>query len=50
MLAFPADLLGRSGETAFGGIGIESIWLVIPVILATWQFGRRGLRWSVAYW
>ncbi len=47
MLAFPADLLGRSGETAFSGIGIESIWLVIPVILATWQFGRRGLRWSV---
>lgn len=26
----------------FGGVAVESIWLLVPVVLAAWQYGRRG--------
>lgn len=31
---------------SFGGVAVESIWLLVPVVLAAWQYGRRG--WLVA--
>jgi signal transduction histidine kinase len=47
ILAIPADFMGRGGKNAFYGVGIESVWLLVPVVLATWQYGRRGWRVSL---
>lgn len=31
-----------------GSVTIEAIWLVVPVVLAAWQYGRRGLYMALA--
>jgi signal transduction histidine kinase len=41
--ALTPDSLDRLGPGGLPGIGFEALFLVIPVILATWQYGRRGL-------
>lgn len=42
----PAVTLSPAGGPA--GIGFEGLFVVIPAILATWQYGRRGLIGSLA--
>ncbi len=32
---------------SFGGVAVESIWLLVPVVLAAWQYGRRGWLWAM---
>ncbi len=41
--SLPAEALARIGRDGLPGIGFEALFMVIPVILATWQYGRRGL-------
>ena len=36
----------QSGREVFAAIGIESAWMATPVILAAWQYGRRGWLWA----
>jgi signal transduction histidine kinase len=43
----PPEMLNRIGRVGPGGIGIEAIWLAVPVVLAAWQYGRRGWRASM---
>ena len=40
--SLPPVALDRLGSNGLPGVGIEAILLVVPVILATWQYGRRG--------
>jgi signal transduction histidine kinase len=44
----PAAVFSRLGGGGAVGIGFEGLFVVIPVILATWQYGRRGLIGSLA--
>lgn len=37
-----STITGSMGRAAFAGVGVETIWLGVPVILAAWQYGRRG--------
>ena len=46
LLMFSSDAAVRSGREAFAGVGVESAWMAAPVILAAWQYGRRGWLWS----
>ena len=39
----PTPLLSQFSGAGIVGVGFEGLFLVIPVILATWQYGRRGL-------
>ena len=39
----PASAMERLGRDGLPGIGFEALFVVIPVILSTWQYGRRGL-------
>jgi signal transduction histidine kinase len=43
MMTTPAEALMRFGREGLPGVGFEAIFLVVPVILATWQYGRKGL-------
>lgn len=43
IVATPSEMLTRFGHQGVPGVGIEAIFLVVPVILATWQYGKRGL-------
>jgi signal transduction histidine kinase len=43
----PSLYASRVGA-GIGGAGLEGLLLVVPVILATWQWGRRGLLASLA--
>lgn len=36
-----------TGRGAFAGVGGEAIWLGVPVILAAWQYGKRGWFWAM---
>jgi signal transduction histidine kinase len=44
----PPAVFSRLGGGGAVGIGFEGLFVVIPVILATWQYGRRGLVGSLA--
>jgi len=46
LLALSTEVAVRSGREAFAGVGIESAWMAAPVILAAWQYGRRGWLWA----
>ena len=46
LLALSSDEAVRSGREAFAGVGVESAWMAAPVILAAWQYGRRGWLWA----
>lgn len=46
LLALSSETAVRSGREAFAGVGIESAWMAVPVILAAWQYGRRGWLWA----
>ncbi len=35
-------------NTVFGNAGFHLAWLMVPVVLAAWQYGRRGLLATVA--
>lgn len=48
MVTLPPEMLKRFGRDGLPGVGIEAIFLVVPVILATWQYGRRGLLAALA--
>lgn len=48
LLTLPLQAQERIGRDGLPGIGIEAILLVVPVILATWQYGRRGLLVTLA--
>jgi len=48
VLALPAMASERMGHNGLPGVGVETIPLVVPVILATWQYGRRGWVASLA--
>ena len=45
-------LVLAEGTSAVGtgvvAVGLEAVWLAIPVVLAAWQYGRRGWRVSMA--
>jgi len=45
--ALPAGTLDYLGPGGLPGFGFEALFVVIPVILATWQYGRRGLLGSL---
>ncbi len=40
--------LERFGRDGLPGVGIEAIFLAVPVILATWQYGRKRLLAALA--
>ena len=46
LLTLSSDTAVRSGREAFAGVGVESAWMAAPVILAAWQYGRRGWLWA----
>jgi signal transduction histidine kinase len=48
ILALPPEALARFGREGLPGVGIEAIFLAVPVILATWQYGRRGFTVTLA--
>ena len=48
MVTLPAAAMERLGRDGLPGVGIEAIFLAVPVILATWQYGRKGLLASLA--
>ncbi len=48
LLALDARTPELTGRGAFAEVAIESIWLAVPVILAAWQYGRRGWLMAVA--
>jgi len=45
LLGFSLDGQNFSGHLydLFVGAGFNLAWLAVPVVLATWQYGRRGL-------
>jgi signal transduction histidine kinase len=45
--AMPSQALERTAMGGLPGLGFEAIFVAIPVILATWQYGRRGLLGSL---
>ena len=47
-LLLPPAALEHMGRRGLPGAGIEAILLMVPVILATWQYGRRGWVASLA--
>jgi signal transduction histidine kinase len=47
LLIFEPDILFADSRVVLEGAGIATVWLVIPVVLATWQYGRQGFRWSM---
>lgn len=47
-IALPSVALERMGRYGLPGVGVEAVLLVVPVILATWQYGRRGWVVSLA--
>ncbi len=46
VVAMPPDIHGRPPRLGVGDLFMETIWLAVPVMLAAWQYGRRG--WQVA--
>lgn len=48
MVTLPVAAMDRLGRDGLPGVGIEAIFLAVPVILATWQYGRKGLLASLA--
>lgn len=48
IVALPVEALARFGREGLPGVGIEAIFLAVPVILATWQYGRRGFTVTLA--
>ena len=46
VLSLPPDIHGRPPRLGLGDLFMETIWLAVPVMLAAWQYGRRG--WQVA--
>lgn len=48
LLTHVAPLAERFGRNGLPGIGVEATLMWVPVILATWQYGRRGLVASLA--
>jgi len=47
LLIFEPDILFADSRMVLEGAGIATVWLVIPVVLAAWQYGRQGFRWSM---
>ncbi len=49
MRTLPVEAMERFGRDGLPGVGFEALFLVIPVILATWQYGRRACwrRWGL---
>lgn len=48
LLTHLTPLVERFGRNGLPGIGVEATLMWVPVILATWQYGRRGLIASLA--
>jgi len=46
LMALSSNVSVRSGREMFAAIGIESAWMATPVILAAWQYGRKGWLWA----
>jgi signal transduction histidine kinase len=39
--------MAHTGREALAGVGIESVWMAAPVVLAAWQYGRKGWLWAM---
>ena len=44
LLFVGSETIFSLGQLVLENLGIITIWLVIPVVLAAWQYGRWGLR------